>query len=297
MVTYAHLCQIDFERYLAAGESSLTDSSAEDYKRNVGRFVAFCDKHPAEMDPISMVEVSAVYFQSARWAKYSLNTRYAHRCAVKFFFDWLHRLGELPESPEMGIDGPSIVPRGLAGVLYTRKEIELLFWAPFIHDDSELIDYAVLALTYYCMYKISDLTKLKLSDICLADDRYSVRAGSSDSKTILIPESRKQHLRRYMSVDRIDGDGEDSDSVFVSQRRARFTRQGLWLRFQKFIRRTGLRPITHEQIRESRIVHLHHEGFAVDQIAHMGGYKDPDNVKMILSRFVTGGPSKYRSFT
>jgi len=174
-------------RYLShlAMERQLSRHTGANYKRDLERFVAWCDQsHTAQWQDVDSQHVRA--FAAAEFRRgISARTIQRRLSALRSFFGFLVREGLLRADPAADVQAPRArkrLPQALdadqmARLLAFRTDAEL-----------EVRDKAIMELFYSSGLRLSELVSLDMADLDLPDR--TVRVMGKGRKTRIVPVGR-----------------------------------------------------------------------------------------------------------
>lgn len=202
------------------------------YARDLRQFGIFCEGEGIHQ--WAEVQRHQVRGYLAARHRAGLSSRSVHRelAAIRSFFDFLVRRGELPLNPARSVRAPKL-SRALPHTLDADQVNGLLASPPA--DDLEARDLAMWELFYSSGLRLSELVKLDLPDIDHRTGWVIVREGKG-RKSRYVPLGRFaiEALNRWLAV-RSGFVGAEESAVFVSrlgQRIAPRTVQSRLLRWQ-----------------------------------------------------------------
>jgi integrase/recombinase XerC len=223
-----------------AGASALTDLTAADIRRFVGRL------HSGGLAPSSIARTLSAW---------------------RSFFQWLSDRGAVTANPVVGVRGPKRARR-LPKALSADQAVTLAAHAP---DDSLLAqrDHALVELLYSSGLRLSELTSLdwryfhaastqpaSQSWIDLAGAEATVRGKGSKTRAVPIGAPALQALKGWLAV-RAAIPGCDERALFVTARGERLAARSVQSRLAQLARRLGLGVHVHpHMLRHSFASHL-----------------------------------------
>ncbi len=265
----AFLYHLRFERGLSA-------NTIAGYARDLDRLGRSCD-------PIHRFDRAAL----ERWIEAlhadGLAPRSIARAlsAVRTFGAWLVREGHRADEPARLLPLPRL-GRPLPVVL-SEPQVERLVAAPEGDSPLAVRDRAMLELLYGAGLRVSELCRLRLDDLHLAEAH--LRTTGKGDKTRLVPlgEVALAALERWLSgprqtlVDTATRNGlrRLPAEVFISARGKPLTRQGFWKNLKRDARRAGLpETVSPHKLRHSFATHLLDGGADLRSVQAMLGHAD-----------------------
>ena len=194
--------------------------------------------------------------------------------AVRSFFQYLKRSGEVPVDPTAGLGSPEVkkaLPRTASA-----GDVRTLLTFTTTRDTPEgLRDNAMLRLLYATGMRVSELVMLDLSDLDLEDGHARVVGRGRRERLVPLDAGTLSALRGYL----IDGrpylvrNRPGEAALVVNQRGQRLTRQGFWLIMKALVKDSGLADtITPHTLRHSFATHQIGEGVALEQLRQRLGH-------------------------
>ncbi len=162
--------------------------------------------------------------------------------AIRALYKFLvTKRGYLTDNPTANIDTPKrkkSLPKFLS-----LEEAQALLRAVATDTDSQFRerDYAIITLFLNCGMRVAELVGINLTD--LDSDLRSVRVLGKGNKEriIYLNEACREALRAYLSIRTSDACAAAVDrSLFLSNRMARLSIQGVQVTVQKYLKRAGL---------------------------------------------------------
>lgn len=193
---------------------------------------------------------------------------------IKIFFRYLAQEGLLSVNVTEVMDSPrlwKLLPDTLS-----PQEVERLLKAPSLSTPLGLRDHAILETLYATGLRVSELCALTLDSIHLENG--FVRCVGKGNKERIVPLGRAAAaaIRTYLEESRplLLKDRTRRD-LFVTQRGAAFSRQGLWKLIKGCARQAGLaKNVTPHTLRHSFASHLLSNGAPLRLIQEMLGHAD-----------------------
>ena len=209
-----------YHQYLKL-EKAYSDNTVEAYKRDLGRFIEFMsDRGVGLLD--AGIEDFQQFSSMLSDRDISPTSLYRTLMGVHSFYRFLTMTRELDTDPMELLDFPQ-KPQHLPDVL-TVDEVDRIEAAIDLSSAEGQRNKAIIETLFSCGLRVSELCKLRLSDLYL--DEGFIRVTGKGSKQRLVPISGKAiHELQLYFADRchIDLKPGNEDYVFVSRHR----RQGL----------------------------------------------------------------------
>lgn len=270
----AYLSHVRVERGLAA-------HTVAAYGSDLARFTAFCDAGGTK--DAKSVDLSVVSAYLADLGKAGLGARSTarHLSALRGFFRFAVREGEIPADPTALAARPKIgrkLPRPL-----TPEDVLRLIRTPDASTLRGLRDRAMLSLAYAAGLRVSELCSLRLGDV---DARRGVVAAfGKGQKRRLVPlgELALSHLDEYRAAlaaapprkGRKAPDTARSALLFPGANGRPLTRQAFWKIVRRHALGAGVPGAMHpHRLRHSFATHLLAFGADLRSVQTMLGHSD-----------------------
>lgn len=174
--------------------------------------------------------------------------------AIRGFFDFLVKRGEVGQNPARGVRAPK-APRRLPKLLDVDQMAGLLEVSP--EDPLELRDLAMWELFYSSGLRLSELTGLDLPDLDLQAGMVLVREGKG-RKTRHVPLGRyaAQAVQRWLAI-RAGYANVGEPALFVSRLGGRIAQRTVQVRLERWQGKLGVPEHVHpHMLRHSFASHL-----------------------------------------
>jgi integrase/recombinase XerD len=214
------------------------------------------------------------YFLHLRDRGYSSASIARKTAAVRSFFQYLRRKGEVPSDPTEGIGSPEVkkpLPR-------TAREEDvralLAFCARRDTPEGER-DHAMLGLLWATGMRVGELVTLNVSDIDLTNAQVRVVGRGNRERKLPLDQATLDALRAYLSDGRafLVRNVTNEPALVVNQRGMRLTRQGFWLIMKGIVRDAGLPlMITPHTLRHSFATMQLGEGRGLEELRQILGH-------------------------
>jgi len=265
-IVSAYLDHLGLERGLSPNTLTAYRQDLARLRRSLG--TTRCIEETRREDILTVVQRMRVEGRSprsvARWV-----------AAVRGFFGHLVAERVVGEDPTAHVDAPRIW-RTLPKVL-TAQEVEALLEAPSrLGDARGLRDAAILEVLYATGLRVSELARLHLGDLHL--DAGYVRCWGKGSKERVVPLGGEADatLQRYLAEGRPSLlAGRRTDVLFVNERGAGLTRQGVWKLIKRYGSKAGIeRSLSPHVVRHSFATHLLENGADLRAVQLLLGHAD-----------------------
>jgi len=234
-------------------ERRLSPHTDSNYRRDLQRFVAYCDR--SGIEDWGGIDSQHVRMYAAAEFRRGVSARTVQRrlSALRTFCSFLVREHVLSANPALDVQAPR-VSRRLPQTLDVDQMARLL---AFRSDEQlDMRDKAVMELFYSCGLRLSELVALDLNDLDLADR--TVRVLGKGRKARIVPVGRYavQALSGWLQ-ERPALSAAGETAVFVSRRGGRLRARSVQARIETWARRQGLGVHVHPHMfRHSFATHL-----------------------------------------
>ncbi len=261
----------EFITYLRV-ERGLAENTISAYSRDLVRFTAHLENR--NLAPVETSRNDIRDYLGSLDANLSKRSQARNISAIKAFYRFLVSEGRMPENPARLLETPRMQQK-LPDVL-SLDEVERLLMQPDTTTPLGLRDKAMLEVLYATGLRVSELVRLRLSDVNL--EAGFVKAFGKGSKERLVPFGGKalEAIKEYLS------DGRAAllkkghpPYLFLNFRGQPLTRQGFW----KIIKNHGImagikKNIKPHGLRHSFASHLLEAGADLRSVQLMLGHAD-----------------------
>jgi len=263
------------ERFLDAAwaERGLSENSLKSYRHDL---VHLRDALAAQGVTLSvagredLLQMLAAEIQQGK----SPRTVSRYLSAYRQFYRWLLREGAISTDPVALIESPR-TGRGLPKAM-TEQQVEALLAAPDTETALGLRDRAMLELMYATGLRVSELVNLELSSVNL--NQGVIRVIGKGQKERLVPIGGEAHssLQAWLSAGRPELlKGAQTNSVFVTSRKAGMTRQAFWYMVRRYASGSGIpQKLSPHMLRHSFATHLLNHGADLRVVQLLLGHSD-----------------------
>lgn len=255
-------------------ERNLAKNTVESYRRDLLHFVAFIEGKRRK-GLLDLSEIDLREFLSHEYDRGQKGRSTARRLTTLRMF-YRHGLKEkwLEHDPTVNVDLPKI-GRALPHYL-TQEEIDSLLAQPDLTTPLGRRDRAMLELLYASGLRVSELVGLASGDVHL--DMGFVRVLGKGSKERLVPVGRSAlgYLKEYLELARPALTKKRlSDSLFLSNRGSKMTRQQFFLLLKAYAKKAGIKKdVSPHKLRHSFATHLLSHGADLRSVQAMLGHAD-----------------------
>jgi len=222
------------ERFLDTlwAERGLSDNSLQSYRHDLLHLNERLAARGTTLKAASREDLLAVLAGEVQQGK-SPRSISRYLSAYRQFYRWLLRDGKISADPVALIESPK-TGRGLPKAL-SEQQVESLLAAPDTDSLLGMRDRAMLELMYATGLRVSELVGLVLANLNL--NQGVIRVIGKGQKERLVPIGAEAHdsLNLYLSSGRPEIlKGVQTDSVFVTTRKAGMTRQAFWYMVNRY---------------------------------------------------------------
>jgi len=214
------------------------------------------------------------YFLHLRDRGYSAASIARKMAAVRSFFQYLYRKGELASDPTEGIGSPEVkkpLPRTAS-----EEDVRTLLAFCARRDTPEgSRDHAMLRLLWATGMRVGELVTLNVGDVNLHTGKVRVVGRGGRERQLPIDAESIDALRTYLTEGRpfLARNLPGEQALIVNQRGMRLTRQGFWLIMKGIVRDAGLPGmITPHTLRHSFATQQIGEGLGLEELRQLLGH-------------------------
>ncbi len=214
------------------------------------------------------------YFLNLRDRGYSAASIARKTAAVRSFFQYLRRKGEVATDPTEGMGSPE-VKKPLPRTAREEDVRALLAFCARRNTVEGLRDLAMLRLLWATGMRVGELVTLNVADVDLAGGKVRVVGRGSRERKLPIDNATVDSLRNYLNEARphLVRNLPSETALVVNQRGMRLTRQGFWLVMKGIVRDAGLpRMITPHTLRHSFATLQIGEGRGLEELRQLLGH-------------------------
>lgn len=275
MPRYGADSTLTIERFLDAtwAERGLSDNSLQSYRHDLIQLHDRLVQRGKTLDAAQREDLLAILATQIQQGK-SPRTVSRHLSSYRQYYRWLVREGVIDNDPVALIESPK-TGRGLPKAL-TEEQVESLLEAPDTDTPLGLRDRAMLELMYATGLRVSELVKLELANLNL--NQGVIRVIGKGQKERLVPIGDEAHdsVKVYLADGRpVLLKGVQTQSVFVTTRKAAMTRQAFWYMVRRCANRSGIsQKLSPHMLRHSFATHLLNHGADLRVVQLLLGHSD-----------------------
>jgi len=262
------------------GERSLSPNTISAYRNDLLQFADYLRaeaKRQGGTDfALSVIDRDQItaYFLHLRDRGYSGASIARKTAALRSFFQYLRRMGEVASDPTQGIGSPEVkkpLPRTVED-----DHVRALMTFLESRDTLEgLRDHAMLRLLSATGMRVGELVMVDLDDVDFGNRRVRVVGRGNRERQLPLDEATLSSIRTYLERARpfLTRNVPAETAVVVNQRGQRLTRQGFWLIMKGLVHEAGLPAImTPHMLRHSFATHQIGEGLGLEELRQLLGH-------------------------
>lgn len=250
------------------------------YARDLGRLAQFAAGREIAVDRLTRDDLEALVRASMIEGRSAASTARLVS-GVKGFYRYLRVGSRIAADPSDDLKPPradAALPRFLSA-----DEVDALLRAPDVSTPRGLRDRAMLEVLYATGLRVSELVKLRLTDMQRQGGYLQFSGKGSKERIVPIGETARDWVDRYLRDARpILGHGRETAEIFLNGRQAKsggrprpLTRTGFWKLLTAYGRQAGVRShLSPHVLRHSFATHLLERGADLRAIQAMLGHAD-----------------------
>ena len=253
-------------------EKGLSEHSLESYRRDIRQLAVWLQGQHGSL--LQCQRYQLLEFLADRHQQ-GVGARSVARqlSAVKSFYRWLKREGQIEEDPALLIERPK-TGRPLPKTL-TEADVEALLTAPHVSTPLGLRDRAMLELIYATGLRVTELVTLTQSQINPRQGLVRVIGKGDKERLVPLGEEALHWLGRYLREARPLLLGDDQELLFPSRRGTCMTRQTFWHRIKQMAMVAGVeKKLSPHTLRHAFATHLLNHGADLRVVQLLLGHSD-----------------------
>ncbi len=266
--SYLHFCRVD---------KGLAFNSVAAYSEDLQRFEAFA---PATLSACATGELLRSYIGSLYTAKLSSRSIARHMATLRGFFKFQLSEGRVAQDPSEHLDTPrqwKSIPRFLGAA-----QVDALLDAPPVGKPTGIRDRAMLQLLYASGLRVSELCKVRTSDLNSRLGVLTVTGKGDKQRLVPVGKTALQSIAVWLQTARPALlKSRTSPYLFVTARGTSMTRQMFWTLIRKHGKRAGIfHGLSPHALRHSFATHLLEGGADLRSVQTMLGHADIETTQI-----------------
>jgi len=263
-----------FKSYLQL-EKNLAKNSVEAYLNDVTRLCEYIEaNNPAKKIEEVVLEDLHLYLISFAELGITPRTQARNVSSIKSFFHYLRYTAVIENNPASLLESPRL-GRKLPVVL-SVEEINRMVAAIDLSKPEGHRNKAIIETLYGCGLRVSELTKLKLSDIFTTEEFIKVKGKGSKERLVPIGQTALREINYYLENYRnhLPIDKSAGDILFLNRRGKGLTRVMIFTIVKELALKAGIhKTISPHTFRHSFATHLIEGGANLRAVQEMLGHE------------------------
>lgn len=263
----------DFQLYLKI-ERGLSLNSINNYALDVEKLINFLKENQIDTSPLSISKETVKDFVYTTSKKVTASTQSRIISGLRSFFGFLVFEGYRKDNPTDLLESPKTT-RKLPDFL-SEEEVDSLIAAIDLSKPEGERNRAILETLYGCGLRVSELTKLKLSDLYFDEGFIRVTGKGDKQRLVPVVKSTQKYIKIYLSEVRnhLEIQPGFEDTVFLNRRGKQLTRAMIFTVIRKLCEKAGIkRAVSPHTFRHSFATHLLKNGADLRSIQLMLGHE------------------------
>jgi integrase/recombinase XerD len=259
----------DFLHYVKL-ERGLSENSVENYRFDVIKLIRFLSKHENSINPIEIksTTIQSFVYESSKTLKAPSQSRMIS--GLRLFFDYLILEGlrkdnplDLIESPKLGSNLPATL---------SVEEVDTLIDTFDNEKPLDLRNMAIIEVLYSCGLRVSELVKLRLSNLFFEEELIKVFGKGNKERFVPIASSARKYVLKYLEHRTTPNKGFE-DFLFLNNRGTYLTRAMVFTLVRSAAIKAGItKKISPHSLRHSFATHLVENGADISTVQQMMGH-------------------------
>lgn len=255
-------------------EKGLSDNTLSAYRRDLSSFSQWLGKKHLDLLKVSRKHITQYLSHRLGLGLKARSTARMLSC-LRSLYGYLLRENQLVEDPTLRVENPKL-GRPLPDSL-TELDVEKLLAAPDIETPIGLRDRTMLEVLYGCGLRVSELVKLRISEVNLRQGVVRVMGKGRKERLVPMGEEAMDWVTRFMTEARNDllKNNLHRDILFPSNRGSGMTRQAFWYRIKAHARTAAIvRKLSPHTLRHAFATHLLNHGADLRVVQLLLGHSD-----------------------
>lgn len=265
--------QEDYRNYLKI-ERGLAQNSIVNYQLDIDKLVLFLEARSITDSPVQIQKVVLQEFIYDLAKKLEPRSQARIISGLKSFFNYLVFEDYRPDNPMDLIESPKI-GRKLPDTL-TLDEINALIGGIDLSKPEGERNRAIIETLYGCGLRVSELIRLRLSDLYFEEDFIKVTGKGEKQRFVPISDLTKKYITIYRKGVRVHQQVQkgSEDILFLNRRGKQLTRAMIFTIVKQLAEKIGLgKTISPHTFRHSFATHLLENGADLRAIQQMLGHE------------------------
>jgi integrase/recombinase XerD len=252
-------------------EKGLASNSLDAYRRDLAQLAGWLGRTSLASVTLNTLRAYLDHLRERRLSNRSIARGVA---AIRSFFGFLLEEGEISSNPAELLVAPQIgssLPKYL-----DAASVDQLLGSPEENSATGLRDRAMLDLLYATGVRVTELIKVRVSDLDELEGTLRVIGKGNKQRMVPVGKHALASVARYMAEQR--GKllkGRTSPYLFVTARGGAMTRQGFWKLLRGHGKSVGIfRSLSPHVLRHSFATHLLEGGADLRSVQSMLGHAD-----------------------
>ncbi len=268
----------EFIRYLRE-DKKVSANTVSCYRRDLEKTAAYFETQ--EITDIREITTTNIrsYLLYLERQKLSTATVSRNIASLHAFFHYLQRTRKIEEDPSEKLHPPKVEKK--MPVILSVEQVESLMNQPNTETVKGIRDRAMLELLYATGIRVSELIRLKMSDVNL---KFNYIICHERERVIPFGEAARKSLQQYLGTARAQlMQMEDCPWLFVNCSGKQMSRQGFWKLLKGYATEAGIQEdITPHTLRHCFAAHLLQNGADVRSVQQMMGHSDLSTTQMYV---------------
>lgn len=255
-------------------EKGLSENTLSAYRRDLSTFSLWLEKKHLDLLEVSRGHITEYLSHRLGLGLKARSTARMLSC-LRSLYRYLLRENRLVEDPTLRVENPRL-GRPLP-VSLTELDVEKLLAAPDVGTPIGLRDRAMLEVLYACGLRVSELVKLRLSEVNMRQGVVRIMGKGSKERLVPMGEEAMDWVTRFMGQGRsaLLKNNLHEDIVFPSNRGSGMSRQAFWYRIKQHARTAAIvRNLSPHTLRHAFATHLLNHGADLRVVQLLLGHSD-----------------------
>ncbi len=254
-------------------EKGLSANSISAYGRDLDDFVEFIEKRGRTLMSAENGDISH-FVRELSIRKLHPRSLSRKISAIRGFYRYLLAEKRIESDPTIGIDSPKVGRKLPSSISY--YDMERFLSAPNLGERGGLRDRAMLELLYACGLRVSEMVRLKISDIDKNECFIKVFGKGSKERIVPMGKAALVLIERYINEERpMLVKAYSGDFLILNLRGKKLSRIGVWKIIDKYSRKIGVDiQVSPHSFRHSFATHLLSGGADLRSVQEMLGHSD-----------------------